>query len=103
MRSRRRAFLVLIAGSIASCSKDYGSDEASDGGPDASDELASPPPPPPLPDDAGVDADASRCPDAPGPTLVEVDTYCIDATEVTVAQYDAFRLEVGLDAGPQPS
>jgi formylglycine-generating enzyme required for sulfatase activity len=40
--------------------------------------------------DATTDADAGGCPGKAGPKMVSVGTYCIDSTEVTNAQYDAF-------------
>jgi sulfatase modifying factor 1 len=42
--------------------------------------------------DAGEESVAPACPDTGrGPKLVPVDGYCIDATEVTVADYDTFQ------------
>ena len=43
------------------------------------------------------DGSTSDCPGTAGPKGVRVGTYCIDATEVTRAQYKAF-----LDANPRP-
>lgn len=46
----------------------------------------------------GGSAGTSGCPTGlPGPALVAVDSYCVDATEVTNAQYQAF-----LDTSPSP-
>lgn len=51
--------------------------------------------------DAGADSgfDDAGCPrDVKGPKLVRATTFCVDATEVTVAQYQAFLDDVGLTA-----
>ena len=50
--------------------------------------------------DAGVDAEPP-CPGEAGPRMVRVDSYCIDATEVSVAQYRAFLNAREADAGGQ--
>lgn len=54
--------------------------------------------------DAGSDASAFACPTGlPGPALAPVDNaYCIDSTEVTVAEYTLFQAQMGTtipDAG----
>jgi formylglycine-generating enzyme required for sulfatase activity len=47
------------------------------------------------------------CPSPHGPTMARVGTatnnFCIDSTEVTVAQYRDFTTAVGADAGGQPA
>jgi sulfatase modifying factor 1 len=52
------------------------------------------------------DADASDCPGNAGPVAIRVgaapNTFCIDATEVTNAQYRAFLAAKGSDLGGQP-
>jgi formylglycine-generating enzyme len=60
--------------------------------------------------DAGLDGRAERgCPvNLPGPDLVEIvapqgGSYCIDATEVTNADYGAFLLAKGSDMSGQPT
>jgi formylglycine-generating enzyme required for sulfatase activity len=40
--------------------------------------------------DAGGDARAAGCPATKGPAMVRLDRFCIDATEVTTAQYTEF-------------
>jgi formylglycine-generating enzyme required for sulfatase activity len=53
--------------------------------------------------DGGADAREGGCPvGLPGPALVQVGDYCIDATEVTQAQFEAF-LSATLDAGTPPA
>jgi formylglycine-generating enzyme required for sulfatase activity len=57
--------------------------------------------------DAGVESDASGpgvdadngCPSKEGPSMVRIDDFCIDSTEVTRAQYARFVDAVGADAG----
>jgi formylglycine-generating enzyme len=39
---------------------------------------------------AGGDGGATGCPSGGGPTMIDVGSHCIDATEVTKAQYEAF-------------
>lgn len=47
-----------------------------------------------------VDAAASTgCPSGEGPSMVRIDDFCIDSTEVTRAQYARFVAAVGADAG----
>jgi formylglycine-generating enzyme len=51
--------------------------------------------------DATTDATSGTCPDAQGPTMVAVDGYCIDSTEVTQTQYLLFvNAEVSLGSQP---
>lgn len=56
--------------------------------------------------DAGTsdaDAEAGRCPEGRGPKMIVAGTFCIDSTEVTIAQYAAFVDDVAkFDAGPPP-
>jgi len=60
-----------------------------------------------LPDSGGEDAhaaDASEgCPSGEGPRMVRIGDVCIDATEVTRAQYMRFVDAVGNDAGGPPN
>jgi formylglycine-generating enzyme required for sulfatase activity len=49
------------------------------------------------------DATAGPCPQgAPGPSMVQVGTFCIDSTEVTLAQYEAFLTAKAGDTSGQP-
>lgn len=53
--------------------------------------------------DAGADVREASCPAGlPGPTMVKVDEYCIDSTEVTNEQFDQF-LTATADAGTPPA
>jgi len=49
--------------------------------------------------DSAVDGDVGACGTHPGPTMVRVDallgSYCIDTTEVTVSQFNAFIIATG--------
>lgn len=55
-------------------------------------------------DDGGARADAApTCAGTHGPTPVALDGFCIDSTEVTVAQYRDFRRAKDEDFGGQPS
>lgn len=112
MRTLDRVMRVLAIGgavAIAACNALAGLDRdyvlgASDASvPDGS--TTAPPPPPSAQVDAAADADAaSECPGTKGPKMVRVDGYCIDATEVTEAQYLEFFSRVSpaaaLDASP---
>jgi formylglycine-generating enzyme required for sulfatase activity len=60
--------------------------------------------------DAGHDAapgqDAQTdgpCPPLPGPAMVQVANFCIDSTEVTVTQYEAFLAAKNGDTSGQPA
>lgn len=58
---------------------------------------------PPAPRDAPAER-GGPCPAAiGGPALVPAGSFCIDATEVTNVQYDAFLLAKGSDLGGQPA
>jgi hypothetical protein len=58
---------------------------------------------PPLDHAGDADALGTLCPDdARGPPLVQIDTYCIDRTEVTVAQYQEFQ-DAGVPLAAQPA
>ncbi len=46
--------------------------------------------------------DAGRCSYEAGPAMVDLGAFCIDSTEVSVAQYDVFLAAVAGDAGPKP-
>jgi sulfatase modifying factor 1 len=53
--------------------------------------------------DAASDAPATDGPcQGPGPTMVQIGTFCIDSTEVTVDQYSAFLLAKAGDVSGQP-
>jgi formylglycine-generating enzyme required for sulfatase activity len=80
--------------------------------PDVSDAFAAPDAPDAL--DASTDADAQQSVDAqpveggcpagnPGPTMVQVGTFCIDSTEITVGQYTQYLAAVGTTPGAQPA
>jgi formylglycine-generating enzyme required for sulfatase activity len=64
--------------------------------------------------DVSADGDAQGPTDAPpvdggcpvgnpGPAMVRVGTFCIDSTEVTVAEYQQFLTDAGTQPGAQPS
>lgn len=111
MRRLGRTLFVAFAASLAACQVLFGIDEfvpATD--PDASTtdgakpDVVSPP-------DGGLDGDSSipvvgedgGCPTGRGPKMVRVGELCIDATEVTEAQYGAFVVNVSPgDAGQPP-
>ena len=40
--------------------------------------------------DGSADAEAAPCPSGAGPAMVNIGPFCIDSTEVTASQYDAF-------------
>lgn len=123
MQARRRKATIavaamIIAGGIVgiACGLDTeGSREAPVPGPDTAPPIEAAPIPRPDggPPDGGPDADASPgCPSGVGPTMVHVPDsgFCIDATEVTNAQYDAFlaatsggRTDAGVPDGGLPS
>jgi sulfatase modifying factor 1 len=42
------------------------------------------------------------CGNRPGPTMVSVDTFCVDSTEVTIGQYTAFLAAKAGDVSGQP-
>jgi ELWxxDGT repeat protein len=53
--------------------------------------------------DAGAsDGGSGACPGTAPPAMVKVGAYCIDATEVTSAQYGAFLSAVGTNTSGQP-
>ena len=72
------------AGADGSASADATGDAGSDGAPDAGD-------------------DAAPCPSDKGPAMVRAGSFCIDATEVTVDQYQAFVAAKGGDTSGQPA
>lgn len=102
---RRLSAFVAIAAAVAGCSlffdaDDLGSaqgalaDGADESSVDASDASTG--------DDAGSDVGTpvdNGCPSKEGPSMVRVDDFCIDSTEVTRAQYMKFVEAVGPDAG----
>jgi formylglycine-generating enzyme required for sulfatase activity len=122
MRSpgRRSALAIIALCVLAACSLITGADDLTatraDGGYASSeaaaavaDALAAPDgerADAPTANDAGVDADV--CPFGVGPSMVSLSSlqgtkFCIDATEVTQAQYAKFLIAVGSDAAPQAS
>jgi formylglycine-generating enzyme required for sulfatase activity len=50
--------------------------------------------------DSGPTKDANGCPLGRGPTMIKVASYCIDSTEVSQAQYQAFLDVVGTKPYP---
>lgn len=96
----------MVASVLAACALTTDLDGFSggpgDGGgfvpPDASAEAAAPETGPPAPATL-----TPGCKGTHGPAPVKLDTYCIDATEVTTEQYDAFVEAVGLDFNGQPA
>ncbi len=50
-------------------------------------------------DARGHDGSSLACPQGPGPSMVRIDDQCVDSTEVTREDYDAFLASVGPDAG----
>jgi formylglycine-generating enzyme required for sulfatase activity len=98
MRRARVAVSLAIAGAwlLAACSAILDFD-ALTRGPAAPPAEAGDAPLEAAPVDAGdggarPDADAAllACPGDAGPTMVKVDAYCIDSTEITLAQYQTF-------------
>src|SRR5215472_5996844 len=51
--------------------------------------------------DGAVGTSADGCPAGPGPAMVLTDTFCVDSTEVTNAQYAQF-LSAGWNVSNQP-
>lgn len=93
----------LVSGALA-CGAFFDPDALGDGAgePDAAEAGAQrEAEPPPLPAEASV-AEASvptGCPTREGPSMVRIDDFCIDSTEVTRGQYARFVNAVGADAG----
>lgn len=88
-----------------------GGAEAGAGSPDAaSDAAANTAPPDATADaagdaagDAGGDGSTSGCTSNAGPAMIRADSFCIDSTEVTNAQYKQFLSAKNGDASGQPS
>jgi formylglycine-generating enzyme required for sulfatase activity len=106
------ALLVTAAAPAAACNSILGNENASVvlGTADAAAPVDAGPPDSPTPFDAAAQAeaeagnaamtgDAAACPSGKGPAMVNVaDLFCIDGTEVTIAQYNQF-LTAGLNPG----
>lgn len=98
MRPRRAGAALgalALAGVLSACGLVYDADALDHGAPrdDEAGDAGSP-----VPDaaEAGTnDAPGRACPSSRGPRMIDADGQCIDATEVTVADYDLFRRQEG--------
>lgn len=111
------AFISALVLAGASCSLFVSLDGLSDadaGAADSGDELCvcvdagkpdSAPPPQDAGEDSGVDAGINPCKTGngtAGPRMIEADGYCIDSTEVTIAQYMQFVTDGGAGVSQAP-
>ena len=96
-------------GSVSTEDAPVGVDAQMDGAPpfDATTDSLAPPLDAPISANDASDAPTSTgdgaCPSLPGPTLVPAGSFCIDSTEVTVAQYTAFLTAKAGSTSGQPA